>query len=76
MLTLRRMLAAMSVAGVAGQALIGIPSANAMELMADAIGIAATGSIGSDAPERRRGPLADYYRTQRECRASCVLRPL
>lgn len=66
-----------SIAQVAGQqrALIGIPSAKAMEMMADAIGYSCHWLDWEHLPEARRGPLADYYRTQGKRRASCILRP-
>ncbi|PKP71331.1 MAG: hypothetical protein CVT82_01745 [Alphaproteobacteria bacterium HGW-Alphaproteobacteria-4] len=67
-----------SIAQLAGQdrALIGIPSAKAMEMMADALGFRCDWLDWSHVPEDQRGSLADYYRAQGKCRASCILRPL
>ncbi|MBW6507638.1 MAG: hypothetical protein K0B00_12955 [Rhodobacteraceae bacterium] len=66
-----------AIAQIDGQerALIGIPSIKAMEMMADALDYRCDWLDWSHVPAADRGPLADYFRPQGKCRASCLLRP-
>lgn len=58
------------------RALIGIPSHQALEAMAEVLGYATSWVDWTALPEARRGPVADYYRTEQKRRGTCLLRPV
>ncbi len=57
------------------KALIGIPSATALEAMADVLGYVTEWADWEDVPQGERGPVFDYYRPETKRRATAFLRP-
>lgn len=58
------------------EAVIGVPSRRAMEVLASASGFGVEWIDWQAWPAARRANVGDYYRRQRKRRGSCLLRPL